>query len=116
QVGHQSPQGKAERSEDSRLGCQLWPWIGGTPVFRQLWPWTGGTPVFCHFARWDPKAETYFGKRMGLRPKTRSESKIRGQRPRLQLRPAGSALSPGNLRLILRKLSRAGNRLYSLVL
>src|SRR5438874_11789818 len=38
QAVHQSPQGKAERSEDSRLGCQLWPWTGGTPVFRQSCP------------------------------------------------------------------------------
>src|SRR5437016_12834812 len=34
QVVHQSPQGKARRWEDSRLGCHLWPWTGGTPVFR----------------------------------------------------------------------------------
>src|SRR5438270_10470176 len=40
QLVHQSPQGKAERSEDSRRGCHLWPRTGGTPVFR-------------HFARWD---------------------------------------------------------------
>src|SRR5438445_7555979 len=66
QLVHQSPQGKAERSEDSRRGCHLWPRTGGTPVFRQLWPWTGGTPVFRQSCRLGPERGNLFRKADGV--------------------------------------------------